>query len=743
MSERIEGDLLVGRNIYAGGDLNIPGNATIKRDIKIDGWLIAPNVKTFDLGLYKSDVRLKQAHPNAPEGSFALVGDTLPADVWRVEDGRWVATGEKSSDLSVDLTELQEDMAVSRLINSTGFHIKRTLYGIESIELIGDFRAGTAIMLKADNFINTASEYNVNIHDGIEWFAVAYRSGDVIRTTLPRDTSSLKISSSINITSVDVEVVYGEALANIDAIDMLEQANVSMLEKVNATLAKVDANTAIINTSDVGEIKFSTSAIDNFIYKSTGVYVGYNKPFKKNCVVKSLNFGQFAAMNSVGKSLEVFVGTIDQRGWFLPRATYQVPYASPIDATIVSVDVLAAQITANAGEVLMVKVMPLASDALVSVASETYDANCQLCYTYDLNSSVQYHPTYNLRNYNLEVVYYDSVFATLDQQNTLQAKVNALQSKVAEMNVFKDSSTGEKYRITVVNRDIVLQSVAIKRMLVIGHSFVTYGNSPSADWYLDDGENRAMSPSINAHQWTSLVGNALGASVAIRSGVDFERNHSTSYDFSSKLAVTDSYDAVCVYLSENVSNRTGMQESWEALFAYIKQAAPSARIFCSASWGDVAKATLIQQACENAEVEYVDCMGIYEANNIWKKGDYYLGRGNNYYPMGAAYSHPNDMGHLAIANRFLSAFGEGTINPTHTITLNQSPGGTITTPNSTWLTGGIVTIRLSSNGTISVQTASGASVEATARSNDYLDGSTHYYYTFVMPDEDIIVTPIF
>lgn len=120
MSNRIEGDLLVGRNIYAGGDLNIPGNAIIKRDIKIDGWLIAPNVKTFDLGLYKSDVRLKQAHPNAPEGSFALVGDTLPADVWRVENGRWVATGGKSSDLSVDLTTYAKQEEVTTLGTEVG-----------------------------------------------------------------------------------------------------------------------------------------------------------------------------------------------------------------------------------------------------------------------------------------------------------------------------------------------------------------------------------------------------------------------------------------------------------------------------------------------------------------------------------------------------------------------------------------------------------------------------------------------
>lgn len=638
-----------------------------------------------------------------------------------------------------DKKALSEIPTILSNVNSAGFHIKRTFYGTESIELTGDFKAGTPIMLKADNFVNTASDYNANIYDGAEWFAVAYHSGAVVRTVLPRDTSMLKISSSINITSVDVEVIYGEALSNIDAIATLKQANVSMLEKVNDASAKADANAAIINTSDVGGINFSASALVDFLYRSTGVYVGYNKPFKKNCVVKSLSFGQFSALNSVGKTIEVLVGTIDQRGWFLPRATFQVLYATPISDSIVSVDVLAAQITANAGEVLMVKVMPLASDATVSLASETYDADCLLCYTYDLNSSVQYHSKYNLYHYNLEVVYYDSVFATLDQLNTLQEMVNALQSKVAGMNVFKDSSTGDKYRITVVEGSIVLQSLAIKRMLVIGHSFVAYGNAPDADWYLDDGENRAMSPSVNAHQWTSLVGSSLGASVAIKSGVDFERNHST-YDLSA-LAVTDDYDAICIYLSENVADTTGMQQSWENLFAYLKEAAPSARIFCSASWSDSAKAALIQQACASAEVEYVDCMGLYKPENIWQKGDYYLGRGNSYYPMGAAYSHPNDMGHLAIANRFLSAFGEGTVNPTHTITLNQTSGGSISTPNSTWLTGGVVTIRLSGNGSVSVKTASGASVEATAHSNEYLDGSTRYYYTFVMPDEDVVVTP--
>lgn len=56
------------------------------------------------------------------------------------------------------------------------------------------------------------------------------------------------------------------------------------------------------------------------------------------------------------------------------------------------------------------------------------------------------------------------------------------------------------------------------------------------------------------------------------------------------------------------------------------------------------------------------------------------------------------------------------------------------------LQNGIVTVRIESGtvNSISVTKASGGSIEATLRTND-LNSNYNTYYTFTMPDEDVII----
>ena len=109
MSKQIVGDAAVGRHVYIGGNANVSGNATIKRNLKVDGWLDAKNIKDPNKGLYKSVETLKKSHPEPMSGWYALVGDTFPAKVYRAEekDGaiEWVYTGVNSGELDVDIND--------------------------------------------------------------------------------------------------------------------------------------------------------------------------------------------------------------------------------------------------------------------------------------------------------------------------------------------------------------------------------------------------------------------------------------------------------------------------------------------------------------------------------------------------------------------------------------------------------------------------------------------------------------
>lgn len=109
-TKHIDGDIAVGRNAHIGGNSIIRGCVTVGHHLKVDGWLDAPNIKGPLKGLYASEATLNTAYPRPMPGWFALVGNTLPADVYRVEGGKWIPTGEKGGEFSLYLDQLETDV---------------------------------------------------------------------------------------------------------------------------------------------------------------------------------------------------------------------------------------------------------------------------------------------------------------------------------------------------------------------------------------------------------------------------------------------------------------------------------------------------------------------------------------------------------------------------------------------------------------------------------------------------------
>lgn len=534
--------------------------------------------------------------------------------------------------------------------------------------------------------------------------------------------------------TADVEVLYGKDAENY----IKEQNELPFLDVEEEVFSKNGTTT-------------------DWVYKEKA-YVGYKKPFDKDCIIKSLSISSFNSSSTthsyIGKSYNFVIGTIDQRNWLLPRMTF-ISQIKEIKNSVIHFDFSDDTIIAKEGEVIFTEMTPTSEkkDVLCGLSSETYDANNEFMVTPNLNTALTAESSNGCDNYRLKTIPFNTIFVQKDEIKSLQSQINSLQNRLNAVGIYEDRITGIKYHITVSNGNIVLQSLNIKSLMVIGHSFVNYGNSPEVDWHLDDGENRAMAASVNEHQWTSLIKNKLGlTTLKLQRGADFERNYSTSYDFASNWNVHDDYDAICIYLCENAVYNDTMQESWEAMLNYLKSAAPKARIFCTGSWSSNNKQQAIQAACENVSgIVYVNMIPIYSNSNnksvIWKKGDYYYGREGTYYPIGKPFSHPNDKGMLDIANTFLNYMGAGQIeDKTHNITLKQVSGGTIETPNVEWLENGIVTIRCNPSkgyaiNNVSVSKASGDAIISTRRSNTILDDTERVYYTFTMPNENVIVTP--
>lgn len=104
----VGGSVAVGRDVTVGGRSTIRGNATFNRDVYISGWLNARNIRGAGKGLYETVDKLNSAYPNPENGWFALVGDTLPADIYRAWGGEWKATGQKGGEPVLELARLTE-----------------------------------------------------------------------------------------------------------------------------------------------------------------------------------------------------------------------------------------------------------------------------------------------------------------------------------------------------------------------------------------------------------------------------------------------------------------------------------------------------------------------------------------------------------------------------------------------------------------------------------------------------------
>lgn len=107
-NQSIPGTLSVGRDIFVGGRMTTRGNSVIERDLYVKGWLNARNIRGAGKGLYETVEKLNAAYPDPHNGWYALVGNSLPADIYRAWGGKWVATGEQGGEPALEFAKVTE-----------------------------------------------------------------------------------------------------------------------------------------------------------------------------------------------------------------------------------------------------------------------------------------------------------------------------------------------------------------------------------------------------------------------------------------------------------------------------------------------------------------------------------------------------------------------------------------------------------------------------------------------------------
>ena len=112
--KNFDGDISVGRHAVVGGDAKVCGGMTVGKNLKVEGWLDAKNLKAANKGVFLNEESLKTAYPVPKYGWWALVGDTLPAALWVAADGEWANTGGTGGDILLEsevLADIKERLA--------------------------------------------------------------------------------------------------------------------------------------------------------------------------------------------------------------------------------------------------------------------------------------------------------------------------------------------------------------------------------------------------------------------------------------------------------------------------------------------------------------------------------------------------------------------------------------------------------------------------------------------------------
>ena len=107
----MDGDVSIGRNADIGGRVTVQGSSLIKKNLKVEGWLDAKNIKGANKGIFTSVEKLREAYPLPHDGWWAIVGITLPGPIYVGDGGEWVPTGEEGGNPTIDSEQYNEAVA--------------------------------------------------------------------------------------------------------------------------------------------------------------------------------------------------------------------------------------------------------------------------------------------------------------------------------------------------------------------------------------------------------------------------------------------------------------------------------------------------------------------------------------------------------------------------------------------------------------------------------------------------------
>lgn len=181
-TKQIDGDVAVGRNVSAGGNAVVRGCVTIGHNLKVEGWLHAPNIKGACKGYFLSLTDLNDAYPAPADGDYAFVSESgLPGPIYIAKNGVWTDSG-KTGGPSLDINDIDDlrkevaeysgsidaiDKAQETLRADFDTHVQNASKEIAAVKATADTAAAEVAIAKeqAAAAVSTANEANTTANE--------------------------------------------------------------------------------------------------------------------------------------------------------------------------------------------------------------------------------------------------------------------------------------------------------------------------------------------------------------------------------------------------------------------------------------------------------------------------------------------------------------------------------------------------------------------------------------------------
>jgi surface protein len=200
------------------------------------------------------------------------------------------------------------------------------------------------------------------------------------------------------------------------------------------------------------------------------------------------------------------------------------------------------------------------------------------------------------------------------------------------------------------------------KVVVLGNS-ITIHNINNIYWW----GNWGMAASVREKDFVHVMENLAQATnpscvFTTCDAAPWEADHAT-YDKSNFDASFDgNEDLVIIRISENVTDGTNFDISFQLLIDYIKVLAPSARIVIGGGFMDNDRDAVISAAAVKNGLTYTELNTLFVTANKIAEGDIvYDENGDPHTTLAITNGHPNDAGMTAIANKIFNVIGSAVI----------------------------------------------------------------------------------